>query len=148
MGLNSPGMEDNAEAPFWTHWDQLQGHFSQTQDASRSYALAGQTKAIGAEFLPDTGWQPTPSLGKKASWQRGQEALGVGGGGRSKHPAIKPSQTSVWQGVIHTVTTIILQNTPSCLRMLPHIPRQEFQTGLNSGKLTLMAHCGQPFQSF
>lgn len=53
-------------------------HFSQVQDASRSDILAGQTKAVEAESLPDTSWQPTPSLGKRASWQRGQEALGGG----------------------------------------------------------------------
>lgn len=92
MGLNSPGMEDNAEAPFGTHWDQFQGHFPQTQDASRSYALAGQTKAVGAEFLPDTSWQPTPSLGKKASWHRGQEALGVGAGAEANTLQSSPAR--------------------------------------------------------
>lgn len=74
--------------------------------------------------------------------------------GRRKHPAIKPSQTSVWQGVTHIVTTIILQKAPSCPRMLSHISAPEYQTGHRPKlreKLTLMALCGhtwsgQPFQ--
>lgn len=84
--------DDNAETPFGTHWDQLRGHFSQTQDAFRSYALAGQTKAVGTESLPDTGWPPTPSLGKKASWQKGTGGSGWGRGAEANTLQSSPAR--------------------------------------------------------
>lgn len=71
-------------------------HFEQTQDASRSHVLAGQTSAVEAEFLTQAG-NTHPHLGK--------EPAGKG----DRDSAIKSSQASVWQGIILIVTTIILQ---------------------------------------
>lgn len=121
-------------------------HFSQIQDASRSYALAGQTKAVGAESLPDTGWQPTPSLGKRASWQRGQEALG----GRQKQiPCNQPQpDLSLARCHSHSHHYHSAEHPVMPEDAVPH-PRTRVPNRPNlRGKLTLMAHCGQSFQRF